>query len=289
MQTHASAQDTSFRTMRTAHFIIYYAPKDAATAHKAAGVAEQWHRTIRKKLKIQAEGITPIYLYPDRRSFALATGYKPEESVVGTAHTRSLAVKVDASQTFARVQDIIPHELVHVLISRYLSISARRLPLYMHEGLAKYLTNDWSAAESELLSKIASSGRLIPLSHLADRFLVDKDEITMAYVQGYSIIEYLARKYGEESLSDILAEIKAGHTYPVALEYSIGITPEQLEKEWREYLWEKYGFERWIELGSAVMSITMAVLAVLAFRARWARKRLKAVQLEREQHEKNNG
>jgi len=283
----AWGQDIPFRTMRTEHFIIYYSPNHIAVARKAAHVAEQWHQTLTEKLGIKAGGITPIYLYPDRRSFARATGHRPEESIVGTAHVRSLAIKVDASDTFARIQDIIPHELVHVLVSRYLGISARRLPLYMHEGLAKYLTDDWSAGDSELLSKVASSGRFIPLNRLVDQFPTDPEEQGIAYVQGYSITEYIVRKYGPESISDLLSEIKAGRTYAVAVEYSLGTNVNTLEQEWRNYLWDKYGMERWLRLGMATVSAGMALLGLFAFRARWIRKRRKAAELEGESLNRN--
>ncbi|MDI6829588.1 MAG: peptidase MA family metallohydrolase, partial [Armatimonadota bacterium] len=254
-------------------------------AKRAALVGERWHAILSKKLNFYPGGVIPMYLYPNRRAFAEATGAKPDESIVGMAHTRTLKVRVDASDTFAKVESIIPHELVHVFISRRLKAFTSRMPLWMHEGLAKYLTNDWSPGDAELLREIGMTGRIIPLNKISQVFPDDDKQRAIAYVESCSVVDFMVKRYSPESVPDLLSELSKGTIFSTALEYSIGVRPEKLEEEWRQYLWDEYGFDRWVRLGSATISLLMALFAIIAFRARLLKKRRKAAELEKEFYE----
>jgi hypothetical protein len=123
--------DVQWRVMRTSHFMIYYSAGHDSTARDAANVAEKWRVILAKKLQYPLTAMTPIYLYPDRPSFAEATGYAAGGTIVGMAHPRTYKVRVDASGAYADVAHIIPHELVHVYVTRKLGGNAIRLPLCM--------------------------------------------------------------------------------------------------------------------------------------------------------------
>ena len=278
-----SSADVNWRTTRTQHFIIYYSAGDASMAQRAGDVAETWYATLSNRLEFDPRGTTPIYLYPDRQSFADATGYKPGESVTGVAHISTRLVRVDASGAFSDVEHIIPHELVHIFVSRMLRGSVVRLPLWMHEGLAKYLAHDWSGPDAELLADAASGGEILPLRQLSREFPADEHARSVAYVQSYSAVRYIAEKYGFQALLDILVEMPKQPTFDKAFFYSVGQDPDKLDQEWRDSLWEKYSLARWGRLGSGIAWAVMAILAVLAFRARAIKKHRRALELEEEE------
>lgn len=266
---------------RTEHFIIYHTGNEA-TARRVADHAERWHSILSSRLKFSPGAITPIYLYPDRSSFSRATGVEPGERIVGLAHTRTHKVQVDASGAFGDIEGVIPHELVHVFLSHYLRGNSPRLPLWMHEGLAKYLADDWTGADVELLAHYAAGGRLMPLDSLRRTFPSDEEQRAVAYVQSYSAVKYMADTYSPQSLLDLLSEMRSGKLFDEALFLSIGRKPAEFEDEWRQYLWEEYALDRWIKLGMGFVSFFMAVSAILAFRARMAHKRRKALEFEEE-------
>ena len=275
--------DVSWRTVRTEHFIIHYAAGAESTADRARASAEKWYSILSAKLKFAPVGITPIYLYPDRPTFADATGFEPGDPIVGIAHTRTFRVRVDASGGFADVEHIIPHELVHVFVSRRLRGYAVRLPLWMHEGLAKYLASDWSGPDVDLLSDAASGGGIMPLQQISRVFPTDDRGRSIAYVESYSAVRYLVEKYGFQAILDLFTELEKTPTFDMAFFYSIGQEPAKFDQEWRDFLWEKYNLARWTRFGSAVAWIVMAILAVLAFRRRLIRKRRKALEMEEEE------
>lgn len=278
----SQANDVQWRVLRTQRFLIHYAAGHEAAAERAGEIAEEWHAKISKKLDFYPKSITPIYLYPDRGSFAEAIGIAPGDRVVGIAQARTLKVRVDASGGYTDIAAVIPHELVHVFVSMRLKGHSPRLPLWMHEGLAKYLAEDWSQADAELLADVAGS-ELMPLERISKVFPTDARGRAIAYVQSYSAVKYMADKFTPEAIHDLLAELEAGHPFKTALFYSIGQEPAEFEADWRRHLWEEYTVHRWWKLGAGLISGAMGFLAILAFRARVRQKRRKAEELSEEE------
>jgi hypothetical protein len=276
------ADDIIWRSVRTRHFIVYYAGDDRATAVRAGQLAEKWDAILTKKLKFHPSGFTPINLYPNRHSFSLATGVRENDSIVGMAHNRMVSISVDASGVFTDIERIIPHELVHVFVSRRLRARAIDLPLWMHEGLAKYLASDWSGQDAELLAEVATEGRFYPLSEISSSFPDDPEKRSIAYVQSYAVVKYMADKYTDDCIPDLLTEMADGRPFDKAMRYSIGSEPDEFEQAWRAYVIEKYNFGRWTKFAYALIFPMMAILAIFAFRARRKALARKAEEFEEE-------
>ncbi len=271
--------DVQWRVMRTNHFMIYYTAGDESVAQWAGDTAEKWQAILAQKMQLTSVGTVPIYLYPDRRAFSAATGYAPGSSIVGLAHVRLRRIQVDASGAFTSVAGVIPHELVHIFTYQRLKGSATRLPIWMHEGLAKYWAGDWTGNDADKLADTAGGGHIIPLAKLSRAFPTDDDGLSTAYVESYSAVKYMADTYSPQSLLDLFGELEKGELFPTALFNSIGRTPEQFDDDWQKYLWDKYGTARTMRILTSLVSGLMAVLAVFAFRARQIKKRRKAAEM----------
>lgn len=278
----ASAAEVEWRTTRTKHFLIYHTQKHEDLARRTGEFAEEWHGKLSQRMNFQPGNLIPLYLYPDRGSFAEATGVGRGDPVVGLAHSRTLTIKVDSSGAFTDIAYVIPHEMVHVFFSLIARHNVDSVPTWMNEGLAKYFADDWSVQDRELLADAAAGSQILRLDSITRSFPADPRKRAVAYVQSYSIVKYIADTYTPAALTDFLAEMKDGKRFREALFYSIGRTPEELEHEWRQYLWDEYNLDRWLKVGSAAVGAAMALLAVLAFRARLIRKRRKAAEMEQE-------
>lgn len=279
----AHADAVKWRLMRTKHFTIYYPERHKVVAARAGKIAEGWHAILSRKLKFAPKAIVPIYLYPDRKSFSKAIGDAPSDTVVGMAQVHLLDIRVDASGAFADIARIIPHELVHIFVSAYLGANYFRLPVWMHEGLAKYYGKDWSGTDVELLADAASGNGLIPFKELALSFPAESKKRDIAYVESYSAVSYMAKTYTESSIPDLLYQIKDGQLFPTAMRYSIGVSPERFESDWRQHLLGEYNSNRWIRFATAFIWFGTSVVVVLAFRARLIQKRRKAREFEEEE------
>lgn len=276
----ARPADVDWRVTRTGHFIIYYANSSASVAARISSSAEKWYDILSHKLGFSPGGVTPVYLYPDRIAFSNATGYDRADTIVGLAQAH--VIRVDASGAFADVEQVLAHEMVHVFIARRLHGNAGRLPLWVHEGLAQYLADDWGHSDQDLLQEAVSVGAILPLNKIAVRFPEDKRGRAVAYAQSYSIVKYIADKYTMAALRDLIMETRQGRPFEIACLYSLGTEPEDLERDWRQFLWDKYGRQRWHALGTAVVSAAMVIFAILAFLSRLRQKRHKALEFEEE-------
>jgi hypothetical protein len=274
--------DIQWRVMRTAHFMIYYSAGHDSTARDAANVAEKWRVILARKLQYTPTDITPIFLYPDRPSFADATGTTPGSTIIGMAHTRTYKVRVDASGAYADVAHIIPHELVHVYVTRMLKGNAIRLPLWMHEGLAKYLADDWTGPDAELLADTAASGQIMPLERISRAFPTDDHGLAVAYVESYSAVRYMSEKFSPQAILDLFGELEKNEPFEMAMFNSLGQEPAKFDEDWQAFLWDKYGTMRWAKNISTAASGTMAILAIFAFRARLIKKRRKAEEFQQD-------
>jgi len=277
----AGGDSVKWRAIRTGHFIVFYSPRDLATAKRAGAIGEEWWGKISKRLGFET-GVVPIYLYPDRTTFSEATGVPSNDSIVGLAHSQLHDIRVDASGAFADISRIIPHELVHVFVAEMLGDNDFLLPTWVQEGLAKYYGNDWSDADSELLADSVYSGRILPLGKISEGFPKDPNDRAIAYSESYSAIDYISRTYGESSLKELLSETKSGRAFPIAFGDSTSVDLEKFEAAWRDDLEERYRVGRWLRIAESLIWPTMALVAILAFRARLAWKRKKAQEFEEE-------
>jgi len=278
----AGQAQVAWRVVRTPHFLIYYTAGNEAAARDSGEFAEAWRIIIADKLKYDFPGTTPIYLYPDRQSFATEMGVSPDNAMVGAAHTRTLSISVDASGLFTDIRHVIPHELVHVFVFHELKENAIDMPLWMHEGLAKYLTNDWNGADAELLNEAATNGEIMPLQRISSIFPRDPHGTSVAYTESYGVVRFMAEKYTPACIPDLLTELADGKPFPTAMQYSIGITPEEFEAQWQQYVWEKYRLNRWLEAAGALVFFVMSIAVIFAYRRRRIQLRKKVEQFERE-------
>ena len=172
----------------------------------------------------------------------------------------------------------LKHELCHLLLHRH--ISRHNLPKWLDEGVCQWVSDGigeifvnqgWSGLDSAVMA-----GRIIPLRQLTDYFPRDGASLILAYEQSKSLINYVDRQYGAQSIMDILDFLKNGATLETALVDNLAISPRQLEKEWLSHL---ESTPRWLVfLAGHLYSIIFflaAVLTVLGFiRHRRRRKRI---------------
>jgi len=172
----------------------------------------------------------------------------------------------------------LKHELCHLLLHRH--ISRHNLPKWLDEGVCQWVSDGigeifvnkgWSGLDSAVMA-----GRIIPLRQLTDYFPRDGASLILAYEQSKSLINYVDRQYGAQSIMDILDFLKNGATLETALVDNLAISPRQLEKEWLSHL---ESTPRWLVFLAghlyAIIFFLAAVLTMLGFiRHRRRRKRI---------------
>ena len=141
-----------FKVMKTEHFDIYFYPEKQKAAEQAARLAERWHARLSRMLNHKLKGRQPLILYASSTDFQQTTVIPGilGEGMGGVTEFLKRRIVLPLGASLAETDHVIGHELVHAFqfdISssgnqRYASAgpSVMRLPLWLIEGLAEYLS-----------------------------------------------------------------------------------------------------------------------------------------------------
>jgi len=136
--------------------------------------------------------------------------------------------------------DTLAHEYVHFV----LEVNARRrVPLWLHEGLARFLQQRWreplpTALEPLMRHRLATGirdRRLVPLDKMVPSFakLKDHRQAALAYAQVASMILQLHVAHGSAGLRRLVEGLAAGLGIDAALRRVTGGNLAQVVARWR--------------------------------------------------------
>ena len=139
--------------------------------------------------------------------------------------------------------DTVAHEYTHLVISRK---SRNTVPIWMHEGLAKYLESRWqgpagAAMTPSMLALLGSRVRknsLVPFAkmHPSMALLPTAEDASTAFSEVYFAIQLIHREGGEHSLSRLLELMGQGASAEAAVEAVTGRKWPDFEKAWMAHL-----------------------------------------------------
>jgi len=160
------------------------------------------------------------------------------------------------------------HELCHLLLHRH--ISNRRLPRWLEEGICQWVSDgigeifvdkSWSGLDAAIMAD-----RVLPLRRLTKKFPRDKPSLVLAYEQSKSVVHYIDRQYGKDAILDLLGYLKSGEFMEAAAMKSLGISTDELEKDWLGHL---ESTPRWLVYLAdnlyGILFFVAALLTVLGF------------------------
>ncbi|RAL22362.1 hypothetical protein DL240_10965 [Lujinxingia litoralis] len=139
--------------------------------------------------------------------------------------------------------DTLIHEYVHYVINRK---TYNQVPIWMHEGLAKYLERRWrgedqarlSASSEHLLHQRLQADELIPFEamHPSMAKLPSQEDAAVAFAEVYTTMEYLREQVGPGAFGRLLDTINQGYDSQTAFARVLDTSWTRFEKDWRRYL-----------------------------------------------------
>ncbi|CAG0961819.1 hypothetical protein ARNL5_00965, partial [Anaerolineae bacterium] len=158
-----------------------------------------------------------------------------EEGIGGVTELFKNRVVVPFEGDYGKFRHVIHHELVHAvmndmfyggsihsIISNNISL---QLPLWFSAGLAEYAALQWDTDSDMFLRDATVHEYLPPINQLYGYF---------AYRGGQSVFYYIARKYGEQKIGELLNKIKSARNVDQGFRASIGLTVEELSERWQK-------------------------------------------------------
>lgn len=140
--------------------------------------------------------------------------------------------------------DTVSHELIHLLISRK---SFNTVPVWLHEGLAKFHESGWrkpfgeplSSYSAGLLARALNRNELITFAEMSPSmaYLPSQEATATAFAEVHTAIEYMLETYGEESILGLLEGLRgfAGNL-DSAFRKVTGGNLAAFEAKWRQWL-----------------------------------------------------
>lgn len=228
-------EDFNWYYLQSQHFDVYFSDGGEQVAEFTAETAESSYVSISKSFRYQLTNRVPIIVYNSHNEFQQTNvvGSFLEEGIGGVTELFKNRVVIPFEGDYRKFRHVIHHELVHAVLNDMFyggslqSIITNnitlQLPLWFNEGLAEYEALKWDTDSDMFLRDATVHEYLPPVERLSGYF---------AYRGGQSLWWYIANKYGEQKIGEILSRIKGTRSVEMGFRSSLGIGLKELSDRW---------------------------------------------------------
>jgi len=232
-----------FEVIETPHFDIHYYPEAGTVIEDVSRMAERWYERYARLFQHEFEQSKPLVLYADHPDFQQTNTLQSflGEGTGGVTESLKNRVIMPMTGSYQDTDHVLGHELVHAF--QYNIAQSRggmgmqgltRLPLWMVEGMAEYL----------------SVGRESPLTAMWMRDATRRDDIPtlkemtrdMSYFPyrfGQALWAYVGATYGDDAVVDLYRRgIRVG--WEASLKQVLGVDADTLSVRWAEQMKADY-------------------------------------------------
>lgn len=227
-------------TLSTNYFTIFYPQGEEKAAAWYAGFVDEVDSAVSDMLGSQPLAGLKLRLYATEAEYTAANPLAeahpgimahavPELREVGVAVERLRQMPPELARESFR------HEMTHVVAG---ALSNNKLPVGLQEGLAQY--NELSATRGQEVATLlraaqAKGAKFLTWGQLNDGPTFARS-IDLAYPQSYSVMAFLAEKYGMAAYGRLLKGLRSKAGLQSAFTAAYGLPMEKLEAEWLDYL-----------------------------------------------------
>jgi len=231
------------------HFIFIYPPgKDEILVPYAMETLESIYRAMVEDLGWVPQGKIRVEVVNNARDLSRTSTLSYEQiRTTGTiAICKFNKIIVTSPKAVARGydwQDTLAHEYVHLVVSQ---MSSNAVPIWLHEGLAKYLESRWrgqgglsmTPSTQALLGKRVKADTLVPFEKMSPSIamLPTAEDAALAFAEVYYAIDYIQQTKGTKGLRTIVQEMRNGLSDKKAVEAATGMPFALFEKAWLAHI-----------------------------------------------------
>lgn len=250
--TREATKEYEKHTSESGRFEIYVEPgKDRVVVPYASEALDKAYEAIGDRLGYRPETPIRVEVYPRTSTLAQVSGLTEEEirrsgTIALCKYNRLMITSPKALLRGYGWVDTLIHEYVHYVINQK---TANRVPIWMHEGLAKYLEHSWRGPDAHhlppstehLLSKRVEDGDLISFEemHPSMAKLPSQEDAATAFAEVYTVMEYLEKNAGESAFRKLLDAVSKVDDPRAAFGEVLGEDFATFDREWRAYLNER--------------------------------------------------
>ncbi len=243
---------SKFKEAKTEHFLFrYLEDKDAILTDYALDALERTYNAIGTDLNYFPKKPILVEVFPDAESFCTISTLTKEE--VETSGTVAICLFNRVIITSPRLQprgyqwlDTLAHEYVHYVIMKK---TYNRVPIWMHEGIAKYEEKRWlentapklPVSLESLLAEAIEKNYFITFEQMHPSLakLKKREDTALAFAEVFTVADYIFKHGGHPLLVSILDGIKDGKSSEDALSSAMRVSFDEFEKNWMQDLKQK--------------------------------------------------
>jgi hypothetical protein len=277
------AQEPARWAVGSEHLTVRYWPEHDELARLAREVGAESLKRLEALLGVGPTGRIEVFIVRSQAEFDELTGDRNLTWVVGRALLAQRRVVVKPMGKH-RLPKLLGHELAHIMLDERMGPAGHRVPRWLHEGIAKYASDDWTHADAQTIARASLADELLALDDLDAAFAGKPERVALAYAQSYTLVAYLASLQPAVGLGPLLDQLAGGRETHKALTRAYGAPVSQLERDWLEqtrtaYLPELLPVPSELVIGGAFLAAFG--LAVILARRRSARIRRRMDEEER--------
>ena len=139
--------------------------------------------------------------------------------------------------------DTLAHEFIHMLVVQR---SHDRVPIWLHEGLAKYYEGRWRSPEpaslartsEDLLARALADDQLVGFEEMSPSMakLPSQEVAATAFAEVFTVMGFLERRAGGPVAERLVAAMAAGRSDREAVAEVAGLPWPRFEAAWRAHL-----------------------------------------------------
>ncbi|MFH1093898.1 MAG: hypothetical protein V1739_07075 [Candidatus Omnitrophota bacterium] len=263
-----SYSQTQWEQIRSEHFIVYFYAGFQEFADEVSIAAEEYYNSVAQELGYvryskfwKWDKRVNIYIYPDHRSYLLASGQQSWSHGVAN-YTEMYIMSYVLGRDF--LDRLLVHEIAHLIFRDFVGFKGE-VPLWLDEGIAQWEEKNSRQIRIDKVQELASSKRLISLDAMMQINVrnvpsdskvkviglyakEDKNSIlefrgdelvNTYYLQAFSLVGFLMSKFGAEDFIVFSRQLRDGKTMLEALQFAYPTqirSFDKLELKWKEYI-----------------------------------------------------
>ena len=233
---------------RSKHFRLRFPPEDEVLADHALETLEAAAAALKEDLGFEPTYLVSVDLYRGSEDLAAVSPLSEEEvertGTIALCKWARLMVTSPRALRFGYPwMDTLSHEFVHYAVS---SLTKDQAPVWLQEGLAKFLESRWRRPPGEplapgnehLLAKALAANKLITFEamHPSMAKLPRAEDAALAFAEVATTVAFVFHEGGMASVKNAVTAVAQGQDARQAVAAALGLQWVNFDKKWRAYM-----------------------------------------------------
>jgi len=235
-----SEDQTDWSVYESTHFRIHFPQGCETLAVEAAVYAEQAGAMLEQVFLHRVNRRIPVFLFASHQDFSSGNIIPIEigENTGGFTDFYRERVVVPFSGDYASLRHVLTHEIVHAWVMDMMGRRiSPRIPLWMMEGLAEYLSLTWDGDTERYIRDAVIHDRVPGLAALQSGAAGPY----APYKIGQALLLFIDATWGRQRIGHFTKEIIRVNDLRDAILSSFGMSPEEFDIEFGKFLRARYG------------------------------------------------